>query len=364
MPSSQSNVYSKAGIIKSLLQHKLSKWGILGLLFCIFIALFAYVLSADNSPNANRVNPVAAYLSPGSVVSVFYPKDLNNNEQRSFISRFFIGASENANGILFSYIDTIDANTVDLVLETANHSRQVVHTIPLVDFNSKQQVEKMRSWLGTDHLGRDVMSRLLIGSRVSLAVGILSVFLSLLIGLSLGLISGYFGGKVDASIMWFASIIWSLPTLLLVLAISFAIGKGFWQIFIAIGLSSWVELTRIVRGEVLSIKQKEFILAAKLLHLSNFSILFRHLLPNVMPSVIVISTANFASAILLEAGLSFLGLGVKPPTPSWGMMINEYSGFMLLDNAYLAFIPGIAIMFLVISVNFIGMGLRDVLARD
>jgi len=350
------------GFWSRLFAHKLGRLGFAFFVLCVFISLFAYALSPDSSPNANRINPAAAYLAPNTSVFVYYPSDEFVTKTPAIV-RFFVGAPETSNGILFSSIDSSDPTAYLFYLNKNNSEARVVYNQDKSKEKGLGEIKKTRLWLGTDNLGRDVFSRLLIGSRVSLSVGILAVLLSLIIGLSLGLVAGYFGGKIDASVMWLASVIWSLPTLLLVLAISFAIGKGFWQIFIAIGLSSWVELTRIVRGEVLSLKQKEFIMAAKLLHLGNFRILFRHLLPNVMPSVIVICTANFASAILLEAGLSFLGLGVKPPTPSWGMMINEYSGFMLLDNAYLAFIPGIAIMLLVIAVNFIGMGLRDIWAE-
>ena len=149
--------------------------------------------------------------------------------------------------------------------------------------------------------------------------------------------------------------------MLLVVAISFALGKGFWQIFIAIGLSSWVEVARVVRGQVFSIREKEYIQAAKVLGFGSWRIMFKHILPNLKSSLIVLAVANFGSAILLESGLSFLGLGVSPPTPSWGMMIKEYYAYIMFDSAYLAIIPGLAIMALVMAFNFIGIALRDAL---
>jgi len=215
--------------------------------------------------------------------------------------------------------------------------------------------------LGTDRFGRDLLSRLLIGTRVSLSVGFISVFISLLIGITLGAIAGYYKGKVDDLIMWLINVIWSIPTLLMVIAITLVIGKGFWQIFIAVGLTMWVEVARVVRGQVLSVREKEYVEAARALGFGNTRIIFRHILPNVMSPVIIISAANFATAILLEAGLSFLGIGVQPPVPSWGTMIKEHYGYIIMDKAYLAILPGIAIMLMVLSFTLVGNGLRDAL---
>jgi peptide/nickel transport system permease protein len=159
--------------------------------------------------------------------------------------------------------------------------------------------------------------------------------------------------------MWLINVVWSIPTLLMVIAITLVIGKGFWQIFIAVGLTMWVEVARVVRGQIISIREKEFVEAARAMGFNARRIILRHILPNVINPVIIISAANFASAILIEAGLSFLGIGVQPPVPSWGTMIKQHYGYILVDLGYLAILPGLAIMLTVLSFTLIGNGLRD-----
>ncbi len=213
--------------------------------------------------------------------------------------------------------------------------------------------------LGTDVYGRDMLSRLILGARISLSVGLMAVIISLLIGITIGAIAGYFGGWIDAALSWLMNIVWALPALLLVIAISFALGKGLWQIFIAVGLSMWVEVARLVRGQVLSIKQSEYIEAARSLGYNNFRIIRRHILPNIVGPILVMASSNFASAILLEAGLSFLGFGAQPPMPTWGSMIKEHYGYIIMDSAYLSITPGLAIMLIVYAFNLVTVGLRD-----
>ena len=215
--------------------------------------------------------------------------------------------------------------------------------------------------LGTDLLGRDLLSRLLIVTLISLSVGLVSVIISIIIGIFLGAVAGYFRGNIDSAIMWLINVVWSIPTLLLVIAITLVLGKGIIQVFIAVGLTMWVEVARIVRGQILSIREKEFVEAGRALGFTNMRIILRHILPNVMGPVIVMAASNFASAILTEAGLSFLGIGAQPPVPTWGEMTNTHHGYILMDKAYLAFIPGIAIMVLVLSFMLVGNGLRDAL---
>ncbi len=213
--------------------------------------------------------------------------------------------------------------------------------------------------LGSDRLGRDVLSRLMAGTQISLMVGFIAVLLSLLVGITIGLVAGYYKGSVDAMLTWFINVVWSIPSLLIVMAFILAFGTGFWKVFIAIGLTMWVEVARVVRGQVLSIREKEYIEAARSMGMSDFKILFRQILPNLWPAIIVISSANFSSAILIESGMSFLGLGVQIPTPSWGNMIRENYSLLPTNQAYLALAPGVCIMLTVLALMYIGNGLRS-----
>lgn len=223
-------------------------------------------------------------------------------------------------------------------------------------------IEQKTFLLGTDKAGRDLLSRLIFGTRISLGIGLISVIISLFVGVFIGAIGGFFGGYTDKFVMWLMTVVWSIPGIMLVIAISLALqSKGIWVAFVAVGLTTWVEIARVVRGQILSLKEKTYIEAAKALGLPTPRIILRHILPNLMGPIIVIATSNFASAILTEAGLSFLGLGVQPPTPSWGMMVNEgfHSMAMLSNSWHLIVMPSLAISTLVLSFNLFGSGLRD-----
>jgi len=226
---------------------------------------------------------------------------------------------------------------------------------------SKNFIQQKTFLLGTDKYGRDLLSRIILGTRVSFSVGFISVFISVFIGLILGLISGYYGGKLDIIICWLINVVWSIPTLLLVIAISLILGKGFWQVFVAVGLTMWVEVARVTRGEVLKISQLPYIEAVRSFGLNDFKILFKHILPNILNPIIIISAANFATSVLLESGLSFLGIGVQPPIPSWGMIIRNHYGFIVMEKAYLSLFPGFCIIILVLSFMILANRLRDAL---
>ena len=218
--------------------------------------------------------------------------------------------------------------------------------------------------LGTDRFGRDVLSRLMAGSALSLGVGAVAVLMSLVIGVGLGAWAGYRGGWVDAAVGWLIEVVWTLPTLLLVLAITLAFGKGFWQVFVAIGLTMWVDVARLVRGQFLSLREREFVEAARALGLSEVRIIFRHMLPNALGPIIVVAAANFAAAILVESGLSFLGVGAQIPAPSWGNIVQEHHHLITGRHAWLALLPGALIASVVLAFTFVGDGLRAALATD
>ena len=213
--------------------------------------------------------------------------------------------------------------------------------------------------LGTDALGRDYLSRLLLGARVSLAVGLMAVLISLCIGLVVGISAGYFRGKLDEFIMYGINVFWAIPTLLLALSLSLIFERGMWQVFLAIGLTMWVELARVVRGQVLGLREMEYIKAAQVMGFGDMRIMLRHLLPNLIGPVIVLTASNFAAAILLEAGLSFLGLGVERPTPSWGTMLSDNRSYLVAGLPHLAILPGAAISLFVLAFFLLGNGLRD-----
>lgn len=238
--------------------------------------------------------------------------------------------------------------------------RQEVSLSALTGTFREEHIVKRTFVMGTDGFGRDVFSRLLLGTRVSLSVGLMAVLVSLLLGITLGAVAGFFRGWVDQVVMWFVSVVWSIPTLLLAISISFVLGEGFWQLFLAIGVSMWVSVARIVRGQIFTVREMQYVEATKAMGFRNFRVILRHILPNILSPVIIVAAANFAAAILIEAGLSFLGVGVKAPTPSWGSMIKEgYTQVMFESGTWLAIFPGLAIILVVISLNLVGFGLRD-----
>jgi len=351
---------------KRLRKNKGAVFGMIIIIIAIIVAITAYFLAPDNSPDANRMIVEIGGRKPGFTQQFLLLKKERKTTSVSFIHYLFFGEEDIYNYIPISgYQQMGDSLFVNKFIDEGIEER-VAYPMSMIQVNSAPgrnpyNIETKTFWLGTDKYGRDILSRLLIGVRVSLAVGLITVVISLSIGVLLGAIAGYFGGRADDIIMWFLNVIWSIPTLLLVFAITLMLGKGFWQVFIAIGLTMWVNVARIIRGQILTARELEYVEAARALGFSTPRIIFRHILPNVMGPVLVVAASNFASAIVIEAGLSFLGIGVQPPQPSWGLMIKENYNFIITHNPMLALAPGLAIMLLVLAFNLLGNGLRDAL---
>ena len=351
---------------KRLLRNKGALFGIVIILLSVITALFAHIISPDGSPDANRIIVEIGGQKPGYTMQfLLLPKE-RDIKRVSFFHQLIAGSED---WYQFIPITGFEEKKDSLIIQKfidEGVSDRVAYPLQQTEWKKGETIVSYKITtktfhLGTDKYGRDILSRLIVGVRVSLGVGLVTVIISLSIGVLLGALAGYFRGKVDDIIMWFINIIWSIPTLLLVFAITLVLGKGFWQVFIAIGLTMWVNVARIIRGQVLSVREMEYVEAARALGFSHARIIFRHVLPNVMGPVMVVAAANFASAIVIEAGLSFLGVGVQPPQPSWGLMIKENYNFIITNNPMLALAPGFAIMLLVLAFNMLGNGLRDAL---
>jgi peptide/nickel transport system permease protein len=229
-----------------------------------------------------------------------------------------------------------------------------------IDLRATRDPPSREHPLGTDAGGRDVFSRLLYAGRVSLSVGLVAVSIYTAIGVALGGIAGFHGGGVDAAIMRVADVVLSFPALIIVITMVSVLGPSIYNVMLAIGLLGWPPIARLMRADLLSLREREFIVAARALGLSSGRIIVRHLLPNALAPIIVAATFGVANAILLEAGLSFLGLGVQPPTPSWGNMLTDAQSISILESMpWLWLPPGLMIAIAVLSINFIGDGLRD-----
>lgn len=382
---------------KRLKKNRLALVSICFVFICIFISVFCYLLVSDHTPDANTMIPQLALKHVGfsvkmlevkkdkQIETAWWKKIFSGSEsefqdipitfyRQGFRSLEFglYGMSNDAakikslkyTDILFAVSDE-DTATIfrnDSLIITNVYGKKegdlISKMFPRIE---NENIITQKYWLGTDQYGRDILSRLLIGLRISLSVGFISVLISIFIGIALGMLAGYFGGRTDALISWLINVTWAVPTILIVFALSLALGKGFWQIFVAVGLTMWVSAARLVRGQVMVERKKEYVEAAKSLGYKHSRILFKHILPNILGPVLVIAASNFATAILIEAGLSFLGIGVQPPTPSWGSMLRENYGFIVSGNPMMAVVPGLSIVVLVLAFNVVGNGLRDAL---
>jgi peptide/nickel transport system permease protein len=380
-------------------RNKTAVAGMVWIVLSVLIALLGYLLMPDNTPDAASMSLPLSLKKPGAKFMMLKIRKAEQVDEVNIFSRMLhgqpamyqeipiTGYSFHKDSIIVNeYVSDEDKperkayNIFEVITgyppiypeDRANHVLLHVTRDSLDlkflgygmvkyyrDKIKEDHIDHKTFWLGTDIYGRDLLSRIILGARVSLSVGLMAVLISLVIGVTIGAVAGYYGGWLDTSLSWVMNILWSLPALLLVIALSFALGKGLWQIYIAVGLSMWVEAARLVRGQMVSLKQAEYVEAARALGFGNLRIIGRHILPNMVGPILVIASSNFASAILLEAGLSFLGFGAQPPTPTWGGMIREHYGYIIMDAAYLAILPGLAIMLMVYAFNLVTVGLRD-----
>lgn len=385
--------------LRRLKKNKPALFGLGLIAFSIVIAIFGYVLSPDSTPNANDQLPIIALKDPGFQVKILKIRKNREIEKSNFLSMMLWGSENefelmpinnvNIKGDSVFYEKYMGENpqTGEILRGRSEviHVADVAYNIPYEETNKVQveqdfyiignkkfekgktlqlvenQIVTRRFYLGTDNYGRDNLSRLIIGVRISLIVGLIAVIISLTIGILLGALAGYFGGRLDNFIMLLINTIWSIPTILLVFAIVLAFGKSIGIIFLAVGLTMWVDVARLVRGQVLALKEISFVEAAQSMGFSTGRILMRHILPNILGPVMVVAASNFATAILIESGLSYLGFGIQPPTPSWGTMLNENYGYAIGGKPFLALVPAIAIMLMVLAFNLVGNGFRDAL---
>ncbi len=392
---------------KRLLKNVPAVGGAIIISLAVIVALLGYVIMPDNTPYANDSITEIKKQAPGFKVSLLRIRINMELEKRNFFHEIFEGRPSNFISRPIEKYEILDSCKIRIARFGGRKDHYSYEVYPLVDVayslyesSSSKLNSNKRKWqcdgkyikyldrneqiqkvlksevlelviekhilektyvLGTDGNGRDVLSKLIFGARISLTIGIIAVLISLVVGIGMGAMAGFFKGKIDQLIMWIMTVIWSIPRIMLVIAIGLALHSSeVWVAFVAVGLTMWVEVARIVRGKIMEIRENLYVEAARALGFSNIRIIIKHILPNLIGPLIVILTANFADAILIEAGLSFLGLSVQPPMPSWGQMVQE--GYSLITSPgcwHLILFPGLCISLLVMSFNLLGNGLRD-----
>ncbi len=387
-----------ARAFKRFIRNRSAMIGMAIAMVSVIVALLGYLITPDSTPFANEQILPINYKAPGFTIEMLKLRKNREVPETGFFTQMlygepnayqllpvnssriegdtiyvetFAGATDRSKPEKYHLADVafaIDETNPDIKRDGEtiyyNNLAGQQQTIALADLQQQVKENNFEAHtyhLGTDKYGRDILSQLMIGTRVSLMVGLMAMVISVLLGVVLGAMAGYFGGWVNDIIMYLVNVIWAIPTVLLVFAIAIAFeDRGLWQVFFAIGVTMWVEVARIVRGQVISVREMQYVEAARSLGFSQARTIFKHILPNITGPIIVQAAANFATAILIEAGLSYLGLGAKTEVPTWGRMLSDNYGYIISgNNSFLALSPGIAIMLLVLAFNLLGNGLRD-----
>ncbi|MFN4300035.1 MAG: ABC transporter permease [Thermaurantimonas sp.] len=305
----------------------------------VFIALLSFLLPTEGPGAYDHIQLEYALKPP--FVRVQYVK-LNKSANAAQATQYYPADS------------IVKISNDSLIIYYRNKSAYVAHKE-----DDRYILEQKTFYLGTDRFGRDMWARIAYGSRVSLSIGFLAMIVSLSVGIPLGAVAGYMGGAVDKCIMWLATVVWSVPSVLLVMSFTLVFGKSLAQVFVAVGLTMWVDVARTVRGRVMSIRHKEYILAAQIGGLSTWRILSVHIFPNILGPILILAASNFSTAVLLESGISFLGLGVQPPTPSWGNIIRDHYAYLLMGKPWTVLFPALCIIGLILSLISLANCLRD-----
>jgi len=380
-----------------LLNNRLAVIGIIIIVFAHILAGLGYLVIPDGTTNANEGDIAIRQKHPFFTTKILYMKKGVEVESQNLFKVIFSGKEQEytfqainnyeikEDSVYFTVftnpipikeallnvvravnrdmpVEKIEGETEDsFVYYTPEKQKHEVSVSQLVEEFKKFNVEERTYYLGTDNSGRDVLSRVVLGLRISLSIGFVVVVISLLVGISLGALAGFFGGKSDSFISWLMTVVWSVPSVMLVIIISMSLNvKNIWVVFVAVGLTMWVDVARTVRGEIMVIKQKLYIDAAKAFGLRDFYIIYKHILPNITGSLVVLASSNFAFAIITETGLSFLGLSVQDPVPSLGGLIKQGQEFIINpEKLHLVLAPSLVITILVFAFNLLGNGLRD-----